>query len=429
MMNKLPPQNLEAEKIILAGILIDPEQGREALDAVRASDFYNGNHKLIFNAALDLAARKERIDLVTIKSRLAETGDLEKIGGQGYLADLTDYITVSVLPACQEVREKANRRDFITKTARNMAAAYDITSDFSKILDKAQADILGIDNSQVDSSQDMATWAIQSVNRYGHKHEHTGIKTGFSVLDRYTGGLLGSALMIIAARPGIGKTAMMLSMARNMARAGHHVGLFSIEMDGQQLMDRLFSMETGINSVRLSTRARITREEADRITQAAESIAEWPILIDDTGGLSISELKRRCRKMKKEGVEIIFIDQLSKITGGQGRSEYERKTDIVNQVSGLVKELRLPVVLLAQINRNIEGRADKAPTLADLKSTGSLEEDADMILLGHREYVYSQDPADKYRATWELAKHRAGPTRKIEMAWNPKLTLFEDLRN
>ena len=428
-MNKLPPQNLEAEKIILAGILIDQEQGQQALDAVKVSDFYNGNHRLIFQAALDLAARKERIDLVTIKSRLAETGDLEKIGGQGYLADLTDYMTVSILPACQEVREKAKRRDLIAKAARMHAAAYDTTSDFSKILDNAQADVLGIDNAQADSFQDMQTMAIQSVNRYGHKHEHTGIKTGFSVLDRYTGGLIGSALMIIAARPGIGKTSMMLSMARNMAGTGHKVGVFSIEMDGAQLMDRLFSMETGINSVRLSTRARITKEEADRITQAADTVAAWPILIDDTGGLSIAELKRRCRKMKKEGVEILFIDQLSKITGGQGRSEYEKKTDVVNQVSALAKELRIPLVLLAQINRNIEGRAVKSPTLSDLKSTGSLEEDADIILLGHREYVYSQDPADKYRAQWELAKHRAGPTRMIEMAWNPKLTLFEDLRN
>ena len=428
-MNKLPPQNLEAEKIILAGILIDPEQGREALDAVRVSDYYNGNHQLIFQAALDLAARKERIDLVTIKSRLAETGDLEKIGGQGYLAEITDYMTVSVLPACRKVREMANRRALITKAAGIQAAAFDTTSDFSETLDKAQAAILGIDSGQADSFQDMQTMTIQSMNRYGHKHEHTGIKTGFSVLDRYTGGLGGSILVIISARPGMGKTSMMLSMTRNMAGTGHMVGVFSIEMDGQQLMDRLFSMETGINSVRLSTRARITKEEADLITTAADTVAAWPILIDDTGGLAISELKRRCRRMKKTGVEIIFIDQLSKITGGQGRSEYEKKTDVVNQVAALAKELRIPVVLLAQINRNIEGRADKSPTLADLKSTGSLEEDSDIILLGHREYVYSQDPADKYRAQWELAKHRAGPTRKIEMAWNPKLTLFEDLPN
>ena len=416
--------NLELEKHVLGGMIRDTDHCQTGLDMLSISDFHKTFHQQVFQAALDLSARKEPVDLVTVATRL-KTVD----GYASQLADIGDYFPSNMTAYCRKLKDLATRREAKHTALKFSAECDDPTVEISELLDRFQAAALGLDGGQDAPFQDMPTLAIQTVNRYGHKHERTGIKTGFSVFDSLTGGLGGSAFMIISARPSMGKTSMAVSMTRNIARAGHHVGIFSIEMDGQQLMDRLFSMETGINSVRLSTRAKITREEADRITAAAESIAAWPILIDDTGGLSISELKRRCRRMKKAGVEIIFIDQLSKITGGQGRSEYEKKTDVVNQVAALAKELRIPVVLLAQINRNIESRADKAPTLADLKSTGALEEDADMILLGHREYVYSQDPADKYRAQWELAKHRAGPTRKIEMAWNPKLTLFEDLRN
>lgn len=424
MTDKILPHSQDFETSVIAGLLIDQDYSRIALDLLKPSDFYSTAYQQIFEAASNLAGKGEPVDLVTVKEQL------NGLISASDLARIVDFpVPVNISAYCRKLQEYAKRRELIEITNDVQADAFDTSTDFSELLDDAKTDIQAIDSGADDTFQGMPTMTMESVNRYIHKHKRPGIKTGFAELDAITGGLIGSALMIIAARPGIGKTAMMLCMARYMARAGHHVGIFSIEMDAAQLMDRLFSMETGINSVRLSTGAKLDRAEADLITRAAETVSEWPIVIDDTGGISIAELKRRCRRMKKAGVEIIFIDQLSKITGGQGRSEYERKTDIVNQISALAKELRIPVVLLAQINRNIEGRADKSPTLADLKSTGSLEEDADLILLGHREYIYSQDPADKYKAQWELAKHRAGPTRVLYFAWDPKRTLFEDLKN
>ena len=219
-------------------------------------------------------------------------------------------------------------------------------------------------------------------------------------------------------------TAMMLNMAANMAKAGRKVGIFSIEMDKEELVDRLISSKSGVNSIKLSSGQGITEQEWGTITSAAEGLHEYSIVIDDTGGIKIQELKRRARKMVKNGVEIIFIDQLSKITGGKGRSEYEQKSYIVNEIAILKKELRIPVCLLAQISRKIEDRQNKKPTLGDLKSTGSLEEDPDIILLGHRKYEYTKAEEDKHHAEWEIAKHRQGATYNVKMYWNGKTVTF-----
>lgn len=223
-------------------------------------------------------------------------------------------------------------------------------------------------------------------------------------------------------------TAIMMNMATNMAKAGRKIGIFSIEMDKEELVDRLISSKSGVNTIKLASGWGLNSEEWEKITYAAERIYEYPIIIDDTGGLKIQELKRRARKMVKDGIEIIFIDQLSKIRGGKGRSEYEQRSYIVNEIAILKKELRIPICLLAQINRKLEDRTNKKPTLGDLKSTGSLEEDADLVLLGHRKYEYTKAKEDKHHAEWEIAKHRQGATCNIKMYWNGKTVTFSSLQ-
>ena len=216
---------------------------------------------------------------------------------------------------------------------------------------------------------------------------------------------------------------MLLSMARYQASRGHRVGVFSLEMDSEELVDRLVAMETGINTIKLAG-GRLNENEWKEVTAAGSRISGWKLRIDDQGGLSIGELRRRCRRMAAGGAEIVYIDQLSKITGGDGKNEYEKRSDIVNQLSTLKKEIRIPICLLAQINRMT---GTDPPTLSHLKSTGSLEEDADIVLLGHRRYPYFKDVSEINHAQWELAKHRGGPTRLVKLWWEPKQTLFKNL--
>lgn len=432
MMDRIPPQNIEAEESILAVLLIetDPDRIGEILDSLAPEDFYKTAHQVVFKAVQAAFAKHGTTDVLFIKESLQQAGELEKAGGAAFLSDLMDSAPYAANPShyATVIREKATRRRLITlcnDTARQCIEG----PDFENILDRFQADALQIDGAAENTFHAMRPLVVEALERYqarGHGDFQQALLTGFHELDQLTGGFFGPKLILICARPGIGKTAFMLCLARNMALAGHKIGIFSIEMDAQELQDRLFAMQTGINTTHFSTGTGPEKDEWRPIQDGADVLGDLLITIDDTGGLSIGELRRRCRKMKKQGVEIIFIDQLSRITGGTGRSDFERKTDIVDQLATLKKELRIPVVLLAQVNRNVEGRSSKAPTLADLKSTGALEENADLVLLLHREGAFTRLPEDKNHAQLDLAKHRGGPTRIIKLFWEPKTTTFRD---
>jgi replicative DNA helicase len=219
----------------------------------------------------------------------------------------------------------------------------------------------------------------------------------------------------------------MNCLCRNMASRGHCVGVFELEMSRDELDDRWFSMMTGINSAKLATGHGLSADEWEKITRAAEQKHEWNMLIDDTGGLTIEQLRRRAKRMVRDGAEIIFIDQLSKIAGNRKLSSYERNTLHVEEIGWLKKELGIPIVLLCQLNRQLEMRTVKYPVLSDLKLTGQIEEEADMVFLGHREYPYTRNDADLHTAVWDLAKNRGGPTYRFEMRWEPRLTTFYEI--
>lgn len=430
---KTMPQSIEAEEAILSGILFDNSTLLEVVDILLPQDFYRTSHQKIYSSVLDLYRSKEPVALPTLTNKLKEAGVLEECGGATYLVTLVSTVPLAVNPEhyAKIIKKASVGRQLIAAANEIAKSAYDPQLNILDVLDEAQTKIINI---KAETGNDDFAWVqdlvIQRVEQYEKMAKQKGvlgIQTGFSDIDRLTGGFRGSKFIVIAARPRIGKSAIMLNMAAHMASAGHKVGIFSIEMDKEELIDRLVAAKSGVNSIKLLSGQGLSEENWGKINSAAEIIYSYPIVIDDTGGLKIQELKRRSRKMVKDGVEIVFIDQLSKIRGGKGRSEYEQRSSVVNEIAILKKELRVPICLLAQINRKLEDRTSKKPTLGDLKSTGSLEEDSDLILLGHRKYEYTKAEEDKHHAEWELAKHRQGATCNVEMYWNGKTVTFSEI--
>ena len=434
LIDRLPPQDIQTEQSVLASCLLDAESLTIALEILQPEDFYKLTHKKIFTTIQYLVRQKKPVDLTTVTACLLEFKKLDEIGGVTKLTQLLNEcpLAVNIETYAEIVKSKSILRQLIEVQTRSIEACYSaVSADLPDMLDATQKAILSIEpNGHKDSYITMSDLTGQSYIRYEFLQEGKGdkaIKTGLPTVDRITGGgFRGSKLVLIAARPRIGKTSMMTTMSKNMAEKGHKVGIFSIEMDKEELDDRFMAAETGINSLRLSSGKGLGADDWIEINRASEVKVNWPILIDDKGGLSVLELKRRARRMKKAGVEIIFIDQLSKLKSGIKGSLYEQNTYIVNELATLKKELRMPVVLLAQISRKLEDRNIKKPTLGDLKSTGSLEEDADIILFIHRNFEYSKKEDERYEGELEVAKQRSGPCRNIPLNWVPKLTLFTE---
>lgn len=424
-MERIPPHNLEYETSIIAGCILWPDQRETVLDILTPENFYRTAHQKIYQSISTLVNQKEPVDLNTIVNQLRKTNDIEGCGGAVRIGEIVEAGTPpDPEHYAQKILQMSKARDLINASLRTLDACYSYQDDFSNIIDNAQRSVIEIDDGEKARFMTMDELTEKSVERYQALNAgkgRGGIKTGFTEIDAVTGGFRGSKLIIIAARPRIGKTAMMMTLTRSMAKHGRRVGIFSLEMDKEELDDRLFAMESGLNTMKFATGTGPDGNDWDRLIEAAGRKSQWPVLIDDSG-LGLPELKRRCRKMRKAGVEIIFIDQLSKIRGGEGRTKYEKASSIVNQIADLKKELRMPICLLAQINR----AGTEAPSLEHLKDTGSLEEDADIVFLGHRKYVYTKHNDDKYKAQWEIAKQRGGPERIIKMNWHPKTTMFSE---
>lgn len=421
------PHSIEIEQELLSACLLDPETLSSTADMVDWRDFYKSAHQNIFRCAVYIVRKGDPLDMSILYQMLKEKKMSE--GPATEIAQILDApASLSPSRAAKKVRELAQARRLAIQCQKTISKISECHGEYQGILDEHQHNVLDIDFGGSDAFISIRELMQRTVERYESKNDpgtHISVRTGFHDIDRMTGGFRSSKLIVISARPRIGKTAMMLSMCRNIARFGVGVGIFSIEMDADELMDRFLSMETGIATPILHGDRPLSQSQWLQITKSAEDLNKWPVWIDDAGGLQIQELRRRSRKLKKLGARIIFVDQLSKIVGGKGGSEYEKTTDIVHQIDSLKKELRLPIVLLAQINR--KGEEKGRPTLTDLKSTGAIEEDADIVLIGHRKYPYSKRPEDERHCQWEIAKHRGGPEWIIDtITWIPEKTLFCD---
>jgi len=427
-MRKIPPQMIEIEESILSGCLLYPEIMKEAVDLLHPSDFYRGDHQRVFETIVELNKKNEPVDLVTVASTLA--GAIENIGSK--IAYLTDQpIPINVEPYAKKIINCRQLRDMQAAFSTAINACYDQNADYDEVLSATNQKLNEIDaGGASESFISMKELTLQSSDRYEAIKDGAGIPgvmTGYPTIDRLTGGLKGSKLIIVAARPGMGKTAFMCNMIGNMACHGDMTGVFSIEMDKEDLDDRWNASEAGINSSVFHAGYGLDKESWRKLTSVFSRKFDWPVLIDDTGGLKINELKRRARRMVRMGAKVIFIDQLSEIRPGRdmkSKAPWEINTHHVEELGFLKKELKIPIVLLAQLNRELEKRNNKKPMLSDLKNTGMLEEKADIVLLGYRKFPYTRKPEDLNHAEWEIAKHRGGATWNIHMHWQPKFTRF-----
>jgi len=426
------PHNLEAEKTVISAILQYPEIVPELVDMIEPGDFYNPKHRIIFQGVCDLVSRKEPVDLATI----ADTVDVQFPAVGSYLSEIADKAPTSqVQNHVRLVLEHSALRQAISLCQKSMSDLHNCSGNVADVIDEIQTKFLqlGVRGTK-QQYETMRELMHQTIDRYRSLREgkERGIKTGFFLLDQATGGFRGSQFIVIAGRPGMGKSSLALNMADYCGQCAIPCGIFSLEMDKEEWNDRLITLKTGISTSRLNKDGGADARDWQSIMNAASVIAEYPIMLDDNGGLTVAEIKRRARIMVKNGARIIFIDQLSKIRG-RGKDRFEKAANVVNELSTFPKEVRIPIVLLAQINREAEKRGGQnvtrwthKPTVSMLKDTGTLEEDADIVLLVYRPYVYTKAREDDGFANLEIAKHRGGPTLDIELKWDGRRMAFSN---
>jgi replicative DNA helicase len=433
----LPPQNIEAEESLISAILVDNHTLLDVLEILSADDFYKTVHQKIFAAITELFGRNEPIDLVTLSNHLKQLGQLDQIGGPAYLSHLVDTVPLAVNAQhyAKIVHDKASLRRLIQKAGDIARRCYEDRGDVEEVIDFAEASVFEISENKAHQSfhplSKMIEDNIDSLEeRQGNKSLITGVTTGYTLLDHKTSGLQNSDLIILAARPGMGKTAFALNIARNAAmEAGVPVAIFSLEMSKEQLSMRMLSSEARLDSTRLRS-GFISQEDWLRITEAASSLSNAPIFIDDSPVLTAMEIRAKARRLKLDkNVGLIIIDYIQLM---QGRRSAERRELEISEISralkALAKELNLPVVALSQLNRMLEQRSDKRPQLSDLRESGALEQDADVVTFIYRDEVYNKDEnnPNKGKAEIIISKQRNGPIGMVPLVFLNTYTRFEN---
>ncbi len=435
--DSIPPHNDEAETATLGALLLDPEAVNKVIPIVRPDDFYKSAHRKICQSIIDLDARSEAIDLITITEELKKRGDLDACGGTPYISRLTSSVPTSanVEYYARIVQENALRRALLRISAEVTAHAYDESLEIREIIEEAERKIFDLTDKQSKGSylvaKDIVNQTIEVIEKlYRKKESYTGIPSGFKALDELTSGFQDSEFIVIGARPSVGKTALALTMAANISMGEHHipVGFFTLEMNSMALMQRLVSSEARLNSKVIRT-GLLKPSDFHNLLQAAGKIYEAPLYIDDTPSLKLLDLRALARRMvAQEKVKIIFIDYLTLITPENTiPPRHEQIAEISRSLKALARELKVPIVALSQVKRETEG---KQPTLADIRESGSIEQDADVVIFIHRERKIDRS-ADEHTTEIPteliIAKQRNGPIGTIRLAFIPEYTKFENL--
>ena len=438
--SRIPPHNLDAERAVLGAILLE---GREALprvvEVLRPSDFYTEAHRAMYHAMLNLFDRGEPVDLLTLQEELRRSDQLPLVGGPAALALLVEQGSVAAYLTSYTaiVRDMAVLRELIQTSTHIIGQAFDAKEDVQALVDDAERRIFSLAERRLEGSaipvKNILNDTFKYIERLYERQEHvTGVPTGLNRLDELTAGLQPSDLILIAGRPSMGKTAFALSIAQHVGIKLHMKILFlSLEMSSQQLVQRMLSSEGRVDSLSVRT-GRLQAQDWHRLTSAAGRLSEAPIFIDDSPGLSVLEVRAKARRMKSEhGLDLIVIDYLQLM---RGRANLDNRQQEVSEISrslkALAKELNVPVVALSQLSRAIETRGDNTPRLSDLRESGALEQDADVIMFLHRPSFYSKDPMEEEaRKTAEvhIGKQRNGPTGKLEVAFLSQYARFENL--
>jgi replicative DNA helicase len=432
------PHNLEAERSVLGAILVHNDAFNTAAQVIDGRDFYRDAHRRIFDRMVSLSERGEAIDFITLKEELSRGGDLEEVGGPAYVASLVDGVprATNVEYYARIVKEKATLRNLIYAANKILSNAYEADQESDLILDEAESSIFAVADDRLKAGfvpmRELVKESFPKIEQlFEHKRLVTGVPTGFVDLDEMTRGLQPGDLVIIAARPSMGKTSLVLNMAQHVAvQADHTVGFFSLEMSKESLFIRLLTSEAQIDSHRLMS-GHIADRDYSRISHALEKLSSMRLFIDDTANIGVLEMRAKSRRLQAEhGLSLIVVDYIQLMNA---RGRYENRTlelaSISRSLKGLAKELNVPIVVLSQLSRAPESRSDHRPQLSDLRESGALEQDADVVILIYRDDAYNRDPNNPEAGTAELivAKQRNGPTGIVRLAFLREQTRFASL--
>ncbi len=433
---KVPPHNLEAEQAVLGGVLLNNDAMNQLMDIISPDDFYREANATIFEGMTLLYNESEPIDVITLSEALTRKSRLEKVGGIDYLAVLVQSVSTSagIVYHAEIIRHASVRRQLISVCSNISELCFQEQEDAEGLLEKAEQTIFNIAESQVkDGFQGLNHVIKGSMERVVKAGESkgflTGITTGFDHFDRLTAGLQPSDLIIVAGRPSMGKTALALNMGYNAAKSTKKgIAVFSLEMSKQQLGIRLLGFESRIDATRLRT-GRLNKDEWQELIDSADRLSEIPIYIDDSSAISVLEMKAKCRRLKKRGeLGLVIVDYMQLIQGRRSaESRQLEMSEISRGLKGLAKDLDIPVMALSQLNRKVEDRPNKRPQLADLRESGAIEQDADVIVFIYRDEFYNpQSEESRNIAEIIIGKQRNGPTGSVKLTFLKELTRFEN---
>lgn len=439
---RIPPQNLEAERSVLGAVLLNNESLHKVQEVgLESRDFYLQSHQTIFEAVTHLVETGQPVDLVTLTARLRDVGSYESVGGSATLTGFFEdtFAVGNVYHYARIVRDKAILRRMIATTADIASEAFEGVEDTEAFLDESERKILEVADTRTTKSfssmQEILVQNMHAIEELAQrKSDVIGLSTGFTDYDKLTSGLRPGQLIILAARPAMGKTSLFLSMAQNIAQQQKAVvAIFSLEMSKEELGFRFLSGMARIDSKRLKI-GRLVDRDWPRLAQAADQLAKAKIMIDDSGDLSVMDVRTRCRRLQstEKRLDLIVVDYLQLMRGSRSSQKNdgnrEREiSEISRGLKSLAKELKVPIIALSQLNRGLENRPNKRPMLSDLRESGAIEQDADMVCFIYRDEVYNKDTEDKGVAELIVAKHRAGETDTIRLAWLSEYTLFANL--
>jgi replicative DNA helicase len=434
---RLPPHNLEAEQSVLGGILIDNQTFHKVIDMLSPDDFYRPANGKIFAAMCELAARSQPIDAVTLPAQMKQMGTYEEVGGASYLAELLELVPTAIHSEyhAKLVADQGVKRRLVSTCTEIGNRGLDPGETTAELLDYAEKQIFGLTSSKslrgMTHVRDVVRSAfVQLEERFENQGQLTGIASGYDDLDKLTCGFQRSDLIIVACRPSVGKTSFALGVARHAAvRAKSPVAFFSLEMSREQIVTRLLAAEARVDSQKIRT-GKLAEQDWGRLTRAAGMLSEAQIYVDDTPALTVLEMRGKARRMKAEIGEIgvIVVDYLQIMgTSKTAQNRENAISEVSRNLKALAKELNVPVIALSQVNRNIDLRPDKRPMMADLRESGAIEQDADLIIFLHREDAENQTGSAATMAEFIIAKHRNGPRDTVKVAWLGQYTSFENL--
>jgi replicative DNA helicase len=435
--DRLPPQNVEAEQAVLGAIFLEPSALTVASEVLIPEDFYRAAHQKIFNAMLTLNDKGKAVDLITVTENLAASKILEDVGGVSYLSELASSVptAANIEYYANIVGEKSVLRRLIRTATEIAQDGYTREDEVESLLSEAEKSIMEVAGRKnagaFHNIKDVLVRTYDNIeNMHQHKGDITGLPTGFTELDRMTAGFQRNDLIIVGARPSVGKTAFALNIAQNVAaRSGENVAIFSLEMGAEQLVMRLLCAEGNIDAQRLRTGS-LTDEDWGKLTMAMGSLSNAGIFIDDTPGVRISDIRAKCRRLKQEhGLGMILIDYLQLILGSGrgGENRQQEISEISRSLKQLARELQIPVIALSQLSRGLEQRQDKRPMMSDIRESGSIEQDADIVAFLYRDDYYDKESENKNIIEIIIAKQRNGPTGTVSLAFVKEYNKFVNL--